>query len=278
MTDFDARSLSAWRLRRKLDALERRFGARYLATDPVELVRGYRQKRDLEVAGVIAAGYAVGNAVAVRASTRRLLDRLGPEPASTIQDARGRQLAKLVGDARHRWIGPEALCSALRALADAQREHGDLEAAFLHGDDGDPEHLEAAMAALVATLPALQPFFSSPRSGSACKRFCLFLRWMVRAEDGIDLGVWRAVSPSRLTVPLDVHVSRVGRRWMMTSRRTDDWKTAREITAALRRADPGDPLRYDFALCRVGMMEGRDLPAEGLTAPAATARLRRRRA
>lgn len=281
MRDFDSRKLTDRALRLRLDAIAKRFGERYLETDPVELVHPYSRKRDVEIAGAIAAGYAFGNAVAVRGSTRKLLSRLGPDPASSILDARGSDLLALVGDARHRWIGPDTLARALRAIVEAQAEHGDLEAAFLAGDDGHPEHLEAAMDLLVEARPALRPFFASPASGSACKRFCLFLRWMVRPADGIDLGCWSRIAPSRLTIPLDVHLSRIGRRFGMTARRSDDWKTAREITGALRRADPQDPLRYDFALCRVGMVESRArtaLPERALRDAAPGPGKRRRRA
>jgi uncharacterized protein (TIGR02757 family) len=101
--------------------------------------------------------------------------------------------------------------------------------------------------------PGVCYFFPRPAAGSACKRLNLFLRWMVR-QDAIDLGVWKGVSPARLVVPLDTHVIRLGRCLRLTRYQSPGWKMAADITAALRRIDPGDPVRYDFSLCHVGMM------------------------
>ncbi|HSE64208.1 MAG TPA: DUF2400 family protein, partial [Thermoanaerobaculia bacterium] len=104
------------------------------------------------------------------------------------------------------------------------------------------------------SLPAESPvrfFFPSPSSGSACKRWNLYLRWMVR-KDAMDFGLWRAIPTSRLVIPTDTHVHRVARRLGLTRRKSADWKTAREITDRLARLDPQDPVRYDYALCNLG--------------------------
>ncbi|HET8732361.1 MAG TPA: DUF2400 family protein, partial [Anaeromyxobacteraceae bacterium] len=95
-----------------------------------------------------------------------------------------------------------------------------------------------------------------PAAGGAAKRWNLYLRWMVRRPDGVDLGIWRAIPPSALVVPLDTHVARVARRLGLTRRRDLSWRTAEEVTAALRLADPDDPVRFDFALCHLGMSGG----------------------
>lgn len=100
-------------------------------------------------------------------------------------------------------------------------------------------------------LPRKAPLFPSPADGSACKRPCLFLRWVARKDDGIDLGLWRSLPPAKLVAPVDVHVARVARRLGALRRRTLGWKAALEITAALRRVDPEDPLRFDFAMVHV---------------------------
>ena len=105
----------------------------------------------------------------------------------------------------------------------------------------------------VTKRPGVCYFFPRPSAGSGCKRLNLFLRWMVRT-DAIDLGVWTGVSPSRLIVPLDTHVIRVGRCLRLTQYVSPGWKMAADITASLRAIDPRDPVRYDFSLCHVGMM------------------------
>lgn len=96
--------------------------------------------------------------------------------------------------------------------------------------------------------------FPDPRKGSACKRHHLFLRWMVREKDGVDLGIWTALSPRDLIVPLDTHMARMG-RWMgLTRRRSADWKMAEEITDAFRAVCPDDPVKFDYALTRIGIL------------------------
>jgi uncharacterized protein (TIGR02757 family) len=99
-------------------------------------------------------------------------------------------------------------------------------------------------------------FFPSPEAGGACKRLNLYLRWMVRPRDGLDLGLWSFVSPSHLVIPLDTHMSRIGRHMGWTERRTPGWKMAMDITRSLSEIAPEDPTRYDFALTRMGILEG----------------------
>jgi uncharacterized protein (TIGR02757 family) len=105
-----------------------------------------------------------------------------------------------------------------------------------------------------------------PSGGSACKRSCLFLRWMVRPDDGVDCGLWTRVSPSRLVLPLDTHLVRVARALGWTKRKTPGWPMALEVTERLRRLDPADPTRFDFALCRLGILGLLDAPGGRLTA------------
>ena len=102
-------------------------------------------------------------------------------------------------------------------------------------------------------VPGVGYFFSRPSSGGACKRLNLFLRWVVR-RDAVDLGVWSAVRPAQLIVPLDTHIIRVGRCLGMTARTSPGWRMATDITRTLRRLNPDDPVRYDFAMCHLGMM------------------------
>jgi len=137
----------------------------------------------------------------------------------------------------------------------------------------------------VPKRPGVCYFFPRPSAGSGCKRLNLFLRWMVR-RDALDLGVWRRVSPARLIVPLDTHVIRVGRCLRLTAYTSPGWRMARDITAALRRLDPHDPVRYDFSICHLGMMNAcgfsraqadSQCPLRGVCRPRARTRKRSRR-
>jgi uncharacterized protein (TIGR02757 family) len=169
----------------------------------------------------------------------------------------------------HRWIRGRDLIALLLILQRMLRESGSIERFFREGDDPSSPDIGPALNAFStrALQTDLRPaygrrpakalgvsyFFPRPASGSACKRLNLFLRWMVR-NDAIDLGVWTTLPPSRLIVPLDTHVIRLGRCLRLTRYTSPGWKMAAEITASLRALHPADPVRYDFSLCHVGMM------------------------
>ena len=253
----------------RLEGLYKAFDHVTSATDPVHIVRRFSAPEDREIVGFCAAGLAFGRVASVLQSIESLLAVMGPHPATFVRDfdpARERErLAPLV----HRWIRGRDLMALLLILQRMLRESGSIEAFFLEGDDPSQPHIGAALdsfstRALATNLRdaygrrmpkqrGVTYFFPRPSAGSACKRLNLFLRWMVR-RDEIDLGVWTRLSPARLIVPLDTHVIRLGRCLRLTRYTSPGWKMASEITASLRNVDARDPVRYDFALCHVGMM------------------------
>ena len=255
-------------LRVRLESLYRTFDHPDSATDPVHLVRRYRAPEDREIVGFCAAGLAFGRVASVLNSIESLLDVMGPHPAAFVRDfdpAKGRvRLARLV----HRWIRGNDLAALIVILQRMLREAGSIERFFLAADDPASPDVGSALDAFstraletdvrsaygrVPKRPGVCYFFPRPSAGSACKRLNLFLRWMVR-KDVVDMGVWTHVSPARLIVPLDTHVIRLGQCLRLTSYQSPGWKMAAEITASLRALDPVDPVRYDFSLCHVGMM------------------------
>jgi uncharacterized protein (TIGR02757 family) len=256
-------------LQQKLDALYRSFDHVDSAFDPVHLVRRYAARDDREIVGFCAAGLAFGRVASVIHSVEALLEVMGPQPAAFVRrfdPARdGQALQPLV----HRWIRGRDLTALILILQRMLREHGSIEAFFVAGDDPSSPDVRAALdsfstraletdlrAAYGRRRPAragVAYFFPRPSAGSACKRLNLFLRWMVR-KDAIDLAVWTRVAPSRLVVPLDTHVIRLGRCLRLTRYTSPGWKMAAEITASLRALDGTDPVRFDFSLCHVGMM------------------------
>ena len=259
---------SGGELREPFERVYRAFDHLHSASDPVHLVRRYSAPEDQEVVGFCAAGLAFGRVASVLRSIESLLAVMGPRPAAFVRAfdpaTDGRRLAPLV----HRWIGGSDLAALMLILQRMLRESGSIERFFLAGDVPDAPDIEAALEAFstralamdvrgaygrVPKRPGVGNFFPRPSAGSACKRLNLFMRWMVR-KDVIDLGVWTAPSPSRLVVPLDTHIVRLGQCLRLTRYRSPGWKMAAEITASLRAIDPVDPVRYDFALCHVGMM------------------------
>jgi uncharacterized protein (TIGR02757 family) len=285
----------------RLEGLYKAFDHVSSATDPVHIVRRYTAPEDREIVGFCAAGLAFGRVASVLQSIESLLAVMGPHPARFVRDfdpvRHGAPLAPLV----HRWIRGRDLVALLLILQRMLRESGSIEMFFLEGDDPADPHIGRALDSFStrALTTDLRPaygrripkqrgvsyFFPRPAAGSACKRLNLFLRWMVR-RDEIDLGVWTRVSPARLIVPLDTHVIRLGRCLRLTRYTSPGWKMAAEITASLRAVDAVDPVRYDFALCHVGMMNAcgfertqRDAqcPLRGICFPKNVTKARRRK-
>jgi len=250
-----------------LDRLYREFNCANSAADPVQLVRRYSDKADREVAAFCAASLAFGRVSGILRSLERLFEAMGPSPAAFVRrfdHARDRtQLESIV----HRWTRGRDLVALMSVLCTMLNRSGTIEQFFLEGHDPAAPDIGPALDSFsqraravdlrpayghVPRRPGVFAFFPQPCAGSACKRLNLFLRWMVR-HDAIDPGGWTGVSPSQLIVPLDTHVIRVGRCLGLTRRRTPGWRMAAEITASLRAFDPGDPVRFDFSLCHVGM-------------------------
>ncbi|MCB9604422.1 MAG: TIGR02757 family protein [Sandaracinus sp.] len=252
-------------MRESLDALIRTSDVvARRATDPVDFVHRYDDPNDQEVVGLVAATLAFGNVVAVRRSVARVLDVLGPTPHRALADER--VLKRKLRDFVHRvYRGPHVA----RMLASAGRlrgAHGTLGDAFAHflveADATEASSEEAFREGLARFADALrgpgpherglEHLVPDPRRGSACKRLVLYLRWMIRPADGVDLGLW-PVSPARLVIPVDTHIHRIATNLGLTARADASWRTAREITTRLRVLDPADPVRYDFALCHLGV-------------------------
>ena len=256
-------------IRPPLESLYSTFDHVDSATDPIHIVRRFASPEDREVVGFCAAALAFGRVAGVLQSIESLLAVMGPSPAAFV---RAFDPARDAGPMRplvHRWIRGADLVALVLVLQRMLREAGSIEAFFLEGDDpASPDvgpaldsfsrrALETDLRPAYGRLPqrlGVCYFFPRPSAGSACKRLNLFLRWMVR-KDAIDLGVWTRVAPARLIVPLDTHVIRVGRCLQLTKRISPGWKMAADITTALRRLNPGDPVRYDFSLCHLGMMK-----------------------
>jgi len=253
----------------RLERLYEAYNREDSATDPVQIVRRYSKPEDQEVVGFCAAALAFGRVASVLNTVETLARVLGPRPADYVRqfdpEAPHPELRAMV----HRWtrgIDIVALLWVLRQMIDRS---GSIEAFFIEGMDPDAVDLQDAIDSFSRRALALDLarvygrralkrtgvcyFFPRPSAGSGCKRLNLFLRWMVR-RDAVDLGAWRSVPASRLIVPLDTHVIRLGKCLGLTRYTSPGWRMAADITASLRAVDPVDPVRFDFSLCHVGMM------------------------
>jgi uncharacterized protein (TIGR02757 family) len=252
----------------RLDALYRDYNRAQSATDPVHLVRPFADPPDREIAGFCAAALAFGRVGSVINSITTLLRIMGPRPAVYVRRfdpaAAHPELRVMV----HRWTRGVDLIALLWILRQMLDQRGSLEAFFAEGYSSDHSDLGPALDSFSTRALALDMrkaygrvpkragvcyFFPRPSAGSACKRLNLFLRWMIR-RDEIDLGVWSRIPASKLVVPLDTHILRLGKCLRLTRYNTAGWKMAADITRALRALDPVDPVRFDFSLCHVGMM------------------------
>jgi uncharacterized protein (TIGR02757 family) len=284
-------------MRGALDDLYASYNREDSASDPVHKVRPFADPADREIAGFCAAALAFGRVASVLNSIDTLLAIMGPSPCAFVRrfepDAPHPELRRMV----HRWTRGSDLVALLWVLRQMLDRAGSLESFFIEGLAPDAADVGAALDAFstralaldikraygrVPKRPGVCYFFPRPSAGSACKRLNLFLRWMVR-RDEVDLGVWTRVRRALLIVPLDTHVIRLGRCLRLTRYISPGWKMAADITAALRRLDPVDPVRFDFAICHVGMMNacgfGRrqgdeHCPLKGLCHPHMAARRR----
>jgi uncharacterized protein (TIGR02757 family) len=246
-------------IREHLDGLLARSDAESTRSgDPVDCVHGYDQPRDQEIVGLIASSLAFGNALAARRSTDRVLTMLGPEPAAMVVGASRAELRRTLRGFAHRIYRGEHLASMLWRAGELLREYGTLGDAFAEFHRAGGGDFREGLARFADALRgrtksrSLRHLVSDPRAGSACKRLVLYARWMVRPADGVDLGLW-PVAPSELVIPVDTHIHRISRNLGLTRRKTASWATAEEITASLRELDPADPVKYDFALCHLGV-------------------------
>jgi len=236
-----------------------------IANDPVGIVREVGGEPEREIAALLAASLAFGNVKSLRASIRRVLDRLGPSMLSVLDSPR--QARRRLEGTGHRMIRDEDIWRLLTGARALQREHGTLGAQFEQLWREHDESLREALTAWVRRVREAGGLTSGgirrgpahvlpdPAKNSGCKRLLLFLRWVVRADDGVDLGLWRGIPASALLVPVDVHIHRLGTNLGWTSARAPSWVAAEEITAVLRRIDPADPVRFDFALCHMQMSQ-----------------------
>jgi uncharacterized protein (TIGR02757 family) len=245
----------------------------HLGNDPLSFCHRYREPADREIVGLIASSFAYGNVKIILRSLEFIFAGMGPSPRGFVEGFEPDMGLALFSGFRHRFNDGRDLCALLLACRTMIEEAGSIGEFFLGCYDREADDITPSLITFCAAVLAFDyaavfgaggipadsyfPFlFPSPATGSACKRLCMFLRWMVRPADGIDLGLWRGVSPAKLVIPVDAHIQRIGRYLSLTSRKQADWRMAREITANLRRFDPDDPVKYDFPLCHLGISEG----------------------
>ena len=235
----------------------------HLANDPLSFCHRYQSPGDREIVGLIASSFAYGNVKIILRNLETIFSRMGPSPRRFVEEFEPDRGLALFAGFKHRFNDGRDLCALLLACRTMIEEADSIGEFFLgcydrEADDITPSLIDFSAAVLAIDyspvfgsreIPAdsyFPFFFPSPASGSACKRLCMYLRWMVRPADGIDLGLWRGISPAKLVIPVDAHIQRIGRYLGLTCRKQADWRMAREITAGSAKARSRRPGQVRF--------------------------------
>ncbi len=234
----------------------------FIATDPVCMPHRFSKKQDIEIAAFFAAIFAWGNRTTIINKTTELLRLMNNAPYDFVMHAGANELNQLEGF-RHRTFNTTDLLYCMEFFQMHYTQNNSLETAFsqwMQNDDADVENALAGFHHYFFSLPHIpertRKHIATPEKNSSCKRLNMFLRWMVRHDtNGVDFGIWKKIKPSQLICPLDVHVARVARNIGLLQRTQNDWQAAKELTANLRTLDANDPVKYDFALFGLGVME-----------------------
>lgn len=245
-----------------LEDLYRRFNRRcFVSPDPLQFLYDYPVIRDRELAALVASALAYGRVAQILKSVSVVLDIMGPSPHAFLMDVSRGALIKALSGFRHRFSTGEDIAGLLWSARGIIRSRGSLEACFYSGLSQGQDSVMPALTSFVRSLRTSGErdgfLLARPEKGSACKRWHLFLRWMVRQDD-VDPGGWKGVPASMLVVPLDTHMHRIGLRLGGTRRKQADAKAAMEVTEMFRRIAPEDPVRYDFCLTRLGIRSDMD--------------------
>lgn len=262
-------------IRAVLDALYAARSSHHLDNDPLSFCHRYPDPSDQEIAAVIASSFAYGSIVIILRTLETIFAELGPSPRKYVENFDPVAGLRTFSGFKHRFNDGRDLSALLWGMRQMVEQCGSIQSFFLCGYSAGDADMSGSLNSYSAAVQALSYsavfggdsipvdsyfrfLFPAPVSGSACKRLCMFLRWMVRPADGIDLGLWESVSPAQLIIPVDTHICRIGRYLGLSSRKAADWRMAQEITAALRAFDPLDPVKYDFSLAHLGISDGCD--------------------
>ena len=234
----------------------------FIATDPVCMPHRFSKKQDIEIAAFFAAIFAWGNRTTIINKTTELMQLMNNAPYDFVLHAGAKELNRLEGF-KHRTFNTTDLLYCMEFFQMHYTQNDSLETAFsqwMQKDDADVENALAGFHHYFFSLPHIpertRKHIATPEKNSSCKRLNMFLRWMVRNDKkGVDFGIWKKIKPAQLICPLDVHVARVARNIGLLQRTQNDWQAAKELTANLRTLDANDPVKYDFALFGLGVME-----------------------
>ncbi|UUV21155.1 TIGR02757 family protein [Paenimyroides aestuarii] len=232
---------------------------RFIESDPIQIPHRYQLKEDIEISGFLAATIAWGNRKMIINSADKMMQAMGNNPFDFVMNASSNQI-NAIDYIVHRTFNSEDFRYFVHSLRNIYAHQGGLEGVFSTTKQIDLQNRISAFKKVFFELshqPRTTKHVSDPLKGSSSKRLNMFLRWMVRNDNkGVDFGIWKSVSPAELSCPLDVHSGNVARTLGILKRKQNDAKALQELDASLRKLDPTDPVKYDFALFGLGVFEG----------------------
>jgi len=246
------------------ELLERKYeeynSSSFIETDPISIPHRFSKKQDIEIAAFFSATIAWGNRKSIITSANKLMNLMDNAPHDFVLHHRDDDLKKLL-DFKHRTFNATDTLYFVEFLKQHYLKHESLEDAFLKSEikDSQAETLSGFHSyffSLEDSPHRTRKHVATPIRGSTCKRMNMFLRWMVRKDkSGVDFGIWKKIKPSQLLIPLDVHVDRTARKLGLIKRKQTDWQTVVELTENLKQFDPKDPVKYDFALFGISVLD-----------------------
>jgi uncharacterized protein (TIGR02757 family) len=236
----------------------------FIESDPVQIPHLFSIKEDIEIAGFLSATIAWGNRKMIIKNSHRMMDLMGNAPYDFVMSHTENDLQRLETFV-HRTFNGQDFASFIRSLQHIYKNHGGLETVFTQDQSQGIETTSTQRSIhefkkIFFEIPhqyRTQKHISDPLNNSAAKRINMYLRWMIRQDNkGVDLGIWKSISPAALSCPLDVHSGNVARKLGLLTRKQNDGKALAELDLQLRILDSADPVKYDFALFGLGVFEG----------------------
>lgn len=256
--------LTKEKIKNKLKYHYRAFDRTTISPDPLEFPHRFSSPPDIEIAAFISSVFAYGNVVQIINTLEKVFDIMGNDPANFVLEYNHKKDGKLFKNLKHRFYTGEDIASLFAGLNKIYNVYGSLNYLFLLYYFEKAENIKGALSFFSRNLTTIVTkeagyssngikfMFPDPLKGSACKRQNLFLRWMIR-NDELDFGLWKEIPPNKLIIPVDTHIANISKYLKLTKRKNVSWQMAEEITNNLKKFDPNDPVKYDFALCHIGM-------------------------
>mgnify|MGYP001181956036 CR=1 FL=1 len=229
----------------------------FITSDPIQIPHRFKQKEDVEIAGFLTASIAWGNRLSILKSANKMMALMDNAPYDFIINHKKRDLSIFEGFV-HRTFNATDLTFFVRSLQNIYKNHQGLENVFSSNNPSlqDTIHDFKSIFFEIDHPQRTLKHVSDPLKGSAAKRLNMFMRWMVRSNTkGVDFGIWKHHSPAQLSIPLDVHTGNIARKLNLIQRKQNDFKTLKELDKKLRKFDPVDPVKYDYALFGLGVFE-----------------------